>query len=172
VEQLGKSLNLMAALSQGPGKGGTITMHRTFNTLRLFVAATALLLAALAASAAHAQSVKGSGSAETWGGYLTFDVDAHTSNKGLVGGTIKLNVTEVFGGGEGGSYATYQKLSYQVKAISVVGVQATVWAKGTDKTLHEFIFIDNGAARSSPITLAGPSGGSATSVASPTETSS
>src|ERR1051326_2158965 len=110
-------------------------MHRTFSSLHL-VAVAALLLAFLAVPA-QGQSVVGSGT--VFGFFaerLDFTVDASTHTNGHVGGKIVLTTY--------GLYGSTGKQSYRVESLSVTGSQATVWARGNDKTLHEFIFIDNG----------------------------
>lgn len=123
-------------------------MHRTFNTLRLFVAAIALVLAVLAAPAAHAQSVTGGGGVDRggFGTVLSFTVDASTDKNGHAHGNIVL----LLDSGNGSS-----TLQLTVESLSVTGNQATVWAreKNKSKTLHEFLFVDNGDGSIAPDTF-------------------
>jgi hypothetical protein len=121
-------LALVAGYGSGPDRGGNPTMFRTFSSLRLFVTAAALLLAVLAAPAAHAQSVIGSGTFYTaFGGYLmesTVNVDSH----GNVHGSVSLRTV---GAKHWGTYAA--------RSLVVVGNQATVT---TDS--GAFVFTNNG----------------------------
>jgi hypothetical protein len=112
--------------------------------LQLIVAATALLLAVLAAPAAQAQSVKGSGKFTIVFPFITrmldvrFNVNAYTRSDGTPTGNIQVSqqVNDQPGSVKG---------TYSVESLSVSGNQATVWARSkTDGSLHEFIFVDNG----------------------------
>jgi hypothetical protein len=119
-------------------------MHRTYNTFRHFVAGIALVLAIFAAPAAHAQSVKGQGMVR-YGWWVTEEVEvkvtAYTLRDGAADGSIHLR---------GWSYAPIRPRlrideDYRVEALSVVGNQATVWARRrSDGLLYTFGFLDNG----------------------------
>src|SRR5262249_38468294 len=123
-------------------KGGNTIMVRTFNTLRLFVAAMALFLAVLAAPRAQAQSVKGSGTVEGITNpflppvFFKFSVSAKTNANGAASGKIRIN-------GQ----------NYSVVSLSVTGNSATVWARGKDQTVREFFFVDSGDGSVTPDTL-------------------
>jgi hypothetical protein len=124
-------------------------MHRTLNTIRLFVAATALLLPVLAAPIAQAQSVKGSGdfssllldfSTEVHG----FTVNASIQKNGQVAGKLSLNETITVSDGFN-FHIVSAKETFDVESLSVIGNQATVWARSQSSgTLYAFSFTDNG----------------------------
>jgi hypothetical protein len=109
-------------------------MHRTLNTLRLFVVAAALLVAVLAAPAAQAQSVKGSGTFNHGFGNsdgYEYKVNVAVGSNGTVHGSVSYRSTS-FGSGK---WTTYSALS-----LAIVGNQATV----TTVDGPIFVFTDNG----------------------------
>jgi hypothetical protein len=132
-------------------------MQRYHFSLRPFAAAAMLLLVAVAAPAAHAQSVNGSGETRIafWDVTETtrFTTDVRIArNRAAIGGQIKLTVTTVL---YPSGNATTGHETYTAESLTVVGNQAMVWARAKhDRSLHQFVFIDNGDGTVSPDSFA------------------
>lgn len=111
-------------------------MHHTFNTLRLFIAATALFHALLAAPIANAQSVKGTGK---WGYFeegivFTLTVDARIDRNGVATGYMYFEVPT----GPVGDPPNTQPHPIPVDQLIVNGNQAIVFSGN-----YFFIINDN-----------------------------
>jgi len=108
-------------------------MKVSFNTLRRFVIAAALALPALSATAAQAQSVKGSGTASGFDITFAFHVAVYVHGNRL-GGSVQLT-----------TYAsTTTKDIYYVEDLIIQGGQALVSARSkSDGLLYGFLFIDS-----------------------------